>query len=61
MIGAGAVILGHITLGDNSVIGANVVVTKDVPPNSIAIGVPAKIKRRDESDRKSKNADRTVG
>ena len=42
-IGAGAVILGEVTVGDNVVIGANAVVTKDVPSNSIAAGVPAKI------------------
>ena len=40
-IGAGAKILGNIKIGDNSVIGANAVVTKDVPPNSTAFGVPA--------------------
>jgi len=42
-IGAGAVILGDITIGDNVDIGANAVVIKDVPANSIAVGVPAKI------------------
>lgn len=42
-IGANSCILGNITLGENAVIGANAVVTKDVPDNSIAIGVPAKI------------------
>lgn len=46
MIGAGAVILGDISVGDNSIIGANAVVLVDVPDNSIAIGVPAVIKRR---------------
>lgn len=53
MIGAGAVILGEITVGDNSIIGANAVVLNDVPENSIALGVPATIKRRDEVERKS--------
>lgn len=42
-IGAGAVVLGDITIGDNVDIGANAVVIKDVPSNSIAVGVPAKI------------------
>lgn len=42
-IGAGAKILGPITIGDNVEIGANAVVIKDVPANSIAVGVPAKI------------------
>src|SRR5271170_1377480 len=40
-IGAGAKLLGRITIGDNSIIGANAVVLDDVPENSIAIGVPA--------------------
>lgn len=43
MIGAGAVLLGDITIGDNAVIGANAVVISDVPCNGYAIGVPAKI------------------
>lgn len=42
-IGAGAKILGPITIGDNVEIGANAVVITDVPANSIAVGVPAKI------------------
>lgn len=42
-IGAGAKILGGITIGDNVRIGANAVVTKDVPDNATAVGVPARI------------------
>ena len=42
-IGAGAVILGDITIGHDSVIGANAVVLKDVPPHSVAVGVPARV------------------
>lgn len=45
-IGAGAKILGSITIGDNVLIGANAVVITDVPSNSIAVGVPAKIQPR---------------
>lgn len=45
-IGAGAKLLGRITIGENSIIGANAVVLEDVPANSIAIGVPAIIKPR---------------
>jgi serine O-acetyltransferase len=37
-VGPGAKILGHITIGEWSVIGANAVVTSDVPPFSIAVG-----------------------
>jgi serine O-acetyltransferase len=45
-IGTGAKVLGDITIGDDVVIGANAVVLVDVPSNSIAVGVPAKIKSR---------------
>jgi serine O-acetyltransferase len=43
VIGAGAKVLGNITIGRNSKIGANSVVIKDVPDNSTAIGIPARI------------------
>jgi len=42
-IGCGAVILGRITAGHDSVIGANAVVLNDVPPHSLAVGVPANV------------------
>lgn len=42
-IGAGAKILGRIRVGDDVIIGANAVVIRDVPDNSIAVGVPARI------------------
>lgn len=42
-IGAGAKVLGPIKIGDDVSIGANAVVITDVPPNSIAVGVPARI------------------
>jgi acetyltransferase-like isoleucine patch superfamily enzyme len=42
-IGAGALILGGVTIGDNCIVGANAVVSKDVPPGSVAAGNPAKI------------------
>jgi serine O-acetyltransferase len=45
-IGCGAVILGNITIGHDSVIGANAVVLKDVPPGALAVGVPAQIKEK---------------
>lgn len=45
-IGAGAKVLGRITIGDNVVIGANAVVLGDVPANSVAVGVPAIVKPR---------------
>lgn len=42
-IGVGAVILGPITIGHDSVIGANAVVLMDVPPKSVAVGIPARV------------------
>ncbi len=41
-IGSGSIILPGVTIGDNSVIGAGSVVTKDVLPNTVAVGSPAK-------------------
>ncbi len=40
---AGACVIGGITVGDNVVIGANAVVTKDIPDNSVVVGNPARI------------------
>jgi len=45
-IGAGAKLLGPIRIGDDTAIGANAVVLCDVPANSIAVGVPARISPR---------------
>jgi serine O-acetyltransferase len=51
-IGTGAKILGRIRIGDDVKIGANAVVTKDVPAGHIAVGVPAQLKpRKDLSSR----------
>ena len=47
MVGAGAKVLGPIKLGDNSKIAANAVVLHEVPENSTAVGIPAKVVRRD--------------
>ncbi|WP_296611999.1 sugar O-acetyltransferase [Sphingomonas sp.] len=44
-IAAGATIIGGVTVGENSVVAAGAVVTKDVPPNSLVAGVPAKVIR----------------
>ena len=43
IISSGAKIIGGITLGDNVVVGANAVVTKSFPSNTVIAGVPAKI------------------
>ena len=42
-IGAGAKVLGPITVGHDSRIGANAVVVRDVPPNSVVVGVPGQV------------------
>ncbi len=47
VVGAGAKILGGIHIGDNTSVGANAVVLKSVPANSIAVGVPARVVRKD--------------
>lgn len=58
VIGAGAKVLGPITIGKNAKIGSNAVVVKDVPENATAVGIPARIleeekqKQRDETAQK---------
>jgi acetyltransferase-like isoleucine patch superfamily enzyme len=47
-IGSGATILANISVGENAIVGAGSVVTKDVPPNSIVAGNPAKFLRHIE-------------
>ena len=47
MVGAGAKVLGPVTIGSNSKIAANAVVLHAVPENSTAVGIPAKVVRRD--------------
>ncbi|MBF0489433.1 MAG: serine O-acetyltransferase [Candidatus Omnitrophica bacterium] len=47
VIGAGAKILGNITVGDNSYIGANAVVIKNVPSNSTVVGIPGRITKQE--------------
>ena len=45
VVGAGAKVLGNIVIGANSRIGANAVVVKSVPPNSVVVGVPGQVVR----------------
>ena len=42
VVGSGAQVLGPIVVGENAKIGANAVVTKDVPANAVMVGIPAK-------------------
>lgn len=50
-VGAGAKVLGPITIGDDSAIGANAVVTHDVPAEAIATGIPASVRPRTPQQR----------
>lgn len=47
MIGAGAKVLGPLTIGENTKIASGAVVLSDIPPNSTAVGVPARVVKRD--------------
>lgn len=47
-IGAGAKVIGRVVIGDHAKIGANAVVLQDVPPYSVAVGVPARIIQSDQ-------------
>ena len=54
LIGAGAILLGPIIVGNNCIIGAGTVLTRDVPDNSLVVGIPGKVIREvraDESDK----------
>ena len=49
VIGSGAQVLGPLTVGENAKVGANAVVTKDVPANAVMVGIPAKNVNKDGS------------
>jgi acetyltransferase-like isoleucine patch superfamily enzyme len=55
-IGSGATILANTCVGENAIVGAGSVVTKDVPPNAIVIGNPAKVLRYIESNMEGHHA-----
>ncbi len=60
VVGAGAKILGNITVGDNVLVGANAVVIRDVPDDSTVVGVPGRVaKRRGERIPAGINLDHT--
>lgn len=52
VVGTGAKILGPITIGDNTRIGANSVVVSEIPPNSVVVGIPGKVVFRVEGDKR---------
>ena len=47
LIGAGAKIIGNITVGDDCKIGANALVVKDVAPGTVVVGIPSKVHQGD--------------
>ncbi|WP_035446260.1 sugar O-acetyltransferase [Atopobacter phocae] len=60
-IGANSVIMPGVSIGDNSIIGAGSVVTKDVPANVIALGSPARVFRNiSEEDRQQYNKGQAI-
>jgi len=60
-LGAGVVVLPGVTIGDNTVIGAGSVVTKDIPANVVAVGNPCRVLRRiGEKDRQVYFRDRKI-
>jgi serine O-acetyltransferase len=54
MLGAGAKLLGAITVGDGAQIGANSVVTRDVPANAVMVGIPARLARVQEQEKEGR-------
>ena len=50
-IGSGTTILANVTIGENAIVGAGSVVTKDVPANAIVAGNPARVKRQVKGER----------
>jgi acetyltransferase-like isoleucine patch superfamily enzyme len=52
-IGSGTTLLGGITVGENSIIGAGSVVTKDVPPDTVVAGNPARVLRKNNRTERS--------
>jgi len=45
-VGSGSVVLAAVTIGEHALVGAGSVVTRDIPPGTVAYGVPARVRRR---------------
>ncbi len=60
VVGAGAKVLGSFTIGDNVAIGANAVVVREVPPESVVVGVPGRIVRQEGRHFPGINLDHTA-
>lgn len=60
-LGAGVIVMPGVSIGDNSVIGAGSVVTRDIPANVVAVGVPCRVLREiGEHDRRYYWRDKTI-
>ena len=60
-LGAGVIVVPGVTIGDNTVIGAGSVVTKDVPANCLAVGNPCRVLRElNDHDREYYYRDRKI-
>jgi serine O-acetyltransferase len=60
-IGAGAKVIGKLTVGDGARIGANAVVMSDVPPNCTAVGIPARIVKQSSASRPTRRSNLSLG
>ncbi len=60
VIGAGAKILGPITLGEGARVGSNAVVTKDIPAGSTVVGIPGRVVRKAPADAREKTREETA-
>ncbi|CAG1002494.1 serine O-acetyltransferase [Burkholderiales bacterium] len=58
VVGAGAKILGPITIGDAAKVGSNAVVVRDVPAGATAVGIPARVVTADEAQRQQQQAEK---
>ncbi len=58
VIGAGAKVLGPITLGEGAKIGSNAVVVRDVPPGATAVGIPARVIESEQAQRREAHAEK---